>query len=50
MNSDNLLVMTCYSWAPCTGDYLFTCGAISRLPHGVCLPDMLPCFLRKKTF
>jgi len=25
--------MTCYSWAPSSGDHLFTCGAISRPPQ-----------------
>ena len=25
--------MTCYSWAPSSGDHLFSCSAISRPPH-----------------
>jgi len=37
VNNDNSLVATvtvaCYSWAPSSGDYLFSCGAISRPPH-----------------
>ena len=37
MNYDNSLVVTvtvtCYSWAPSSGDHLFTCGAISGPPH-----------------
>ena len=37
MNYDNSLVVTItvtwYSWAPSSGDHLFTCGAISRPPH-----------------
>jgi len=37
VNYDNSLVATitvsCYSWAPSSGDYLFSCGAISRPPH-----------------
>ena len=27
------ITVTCYSWAPSSGDHLFSCGAISRLPH-----------------
>jgi len=27
--------VTCYSWAPSSGDHLFACGAISRPPHRV---------------
>jgi len=37
VNYDNSLVVnitvTCYSWAPSSGDHLFTCGATSRPPH-----------------
>ena len=37
MNYDNSLVVTitvtCYSWAPSSGDHLFTCGAIFWPPH-----------------
>jgi len=37
VNYDNSLVVTitvtCCSWAPSSGDHLFTCGAIYRLPH-----------------
>jgi len=37
VNYDNSLVVTitvtCYSWAPSSGDRLFSCGAISRPPH-----------------
>jgi len=37
VNYDNLLVVaitvTCYLWAPSSGDCFFACGAISRLPH-----------------
>jgi len=37
VNYDNSLVVTitvtCYVWAPSTGDPLFTCGAIFRLPQ-----------------
>jgi len=37
VNYDNSLVVTitvtCYSWAPSSGDHLFSCGAISRPPH-----------------
>jgi len=37
VNYDNSLVVTitvtCYSWAPSSGEHLFTCGAISRPPH-----------------
>jgi len=25
--------VTCYSWAPSSGDHLFTCGAIYRPPQ-----------------
>jgi len=25
--------VTCYSWAPSSGDHLFACGAISRPPQ-----------------
>jgi len=36
VNYDNSLVVTitvtCYLWAPSSGDLLFTCGAISRPP------------------
>jgi len=36
MNYDNSLVVTitvtCYSWAPSSGDHLFTYGAIYRPP------------------
>jgi len=38
VNKDNSLVVTitvtCYSWAPSSGDHLFTCGAIFWPPHG----------------
>jgi len=27
------ITVTCYSWAPSSGDHLFTCGAIYRPPH-----------------
>jgi len=27
------ITVTCYSWAPSSGDYLFSCGAISRPLH-----------------
>jgi len=27
------IAVTCYSWAPSSGDHLFTCGAISRPPQ-----------------
>ena len=27
------ITLTCYLWAPSTGDHLFTCGAFSRPPH-----------------
>jgi len=27
------ITVTCYSWAPSSGDYLFTCGAIFWPPH-----------------
>jgi len=34
VNYDNSLVvtitLTCYLWAPSSGDHLFTCGAIAR--------------------
>jgi len=37
VNYDNSLVVTitvtCDSWAPSSGDYLFTCCAIYRPPH-----------------
>jgi len=37
VNYDNSLVVTitvtCYSWAPSSGDHLFSCGAIYRPPH-----------------
>jgi len=37
VNYDNSLVVTitvtCYSWAPSSGDHLFSCSAISRPPH-----------------
>jgi len=37
VNYDNSLVVTitvtCYSWAPSSGDHLISCGAISRPPH-----------------
>jgi len=37
VNYDNSLVVTitvtCYSWAPSSGDHLFSCGAISRPPQ-----------------
>jgi len=37
VNYDNSLVVTltvpCYSWAPSSGDHLFTCGVIHRPPH-----------------
>jgi len=37
VNYDNSLVVTftvtCYSWAPSSGDHLFTCGAIYRQPQ-----------------
>jgi len=39
MNYDNSLVVTitvtCYSWAPSSGDHLFTCGTICRPPHSL---------------
>jgi len=37
VNYDNSLVVTitvtCYSWAPSSGDHSFTCGAICWLPQ-----------------
>jgi len=37
MNYDISLVVTitvtCYSWAPSSGDLFFTCGVIFRPPH-----------------
>jgi len=37
VNYDNSLVVTitvtCYSWAPSSGDHLFTCVAIFWPPH-----------------
>jgi len=27
------ITVTCYSWAPSSGDHLFTCGAICRPPQ-----------------
>jgi len=37
VNYDNSLVVTitvtCYSWAPSSGDHLFTCDAIFWPPH-----------------
>jgi len=30
------ITVTCYSWAPSSGDHLFTCDAIYRPPHYVC--------------
>jgi len=37
VNYDNSLVVnitvTCYSWAPSSGDHLFACGAIYRPPQ-----------------
>jgi len=37
VNYDNSFVVTitvtCYSWAPSSGDPLFTCGAIFWPPH-----------------
>jgi len=37
VNYNNSLVVTitvtCYSWAPTSGDHLFTCGTIYRPPH-----------------
>jgi len=27
------ITVTCYSWAPSSGDHLFSCGAISRPPQ-----------------
>jgi len=39
VNYDNSLAvtitLTCYSWAPSSGDDLFSCGAISRQPQMV---------------
>jgi len=29
------ITVTCYSWAPSSGDHLFTCGVISRSPQGL---------------
>jgi len=45
VNYDNSLVVnitvTSYSWAPSSGDHLFTCGAIYQRPHyPVQLPDI----------
>jgi len=43
VNYDNSLVVTitvtCYSWAPSSGDHLFTCGAIFRPPQMYPLED-----------
>jgi len=37
VNYDNSLVVTitvtCYSWAPSSGDHSFSCGTISRPPQ-----------------
>jgi len=27
------VTVTCYSWSPSSGDYLFACGAIYPPPH-----------------
>jgi len=27
------IIVTCYSWAPCSGDHIFTCGAIYPPPY-----------------
>jgi len=27
------ITVTCYSWAPSSGDHLFTCGVIYRPPQ-----------------
>ena len=39
MNYDHSFVVTvtvtCYSWAPSSGDHFFTCGTISRPPHKI---------------
>jgi len=41
VNYDNSLLVaitvTCYSWAPSSGDHLFTCGAISCPPQDLLL-------------
>jgi len=29
------ITVTCYSWAPSSGDHLFTCGATYRPPHAL---------------
>jgi len=46
MNYDNSFVVTitvtCYLWAPSSGDHLFACGAISRPPHSVEHTPILP--------
>jgi len=33
VNYDHSLLVTSYSWAPSSGNHLFTCGTISRPPH-----------------
>jgi len=30
-----IITVTCYSWAPSSGDHLFSCGTISRPPQTV---------------
>jgi len=41
VNYDNLnvvtITVTCYSWAPSSGDHLWTCGAIFWRSHRVWL-------------
>jgi len=50
VNCDNPLVVTitviCYSWAPSSGDRLFSCSAISAtLPsNGIDATEICPCF------
>jgi len=35
-----IITVTCYSWAPSSGDHIFTCGAIYRPPH---IPGLFQC-------
>jgi len=34
------IIVTCYSWAPSSGDQLFTCGAIFWPPHCLVLVSL----------
>jgi len=50
VNYDNSLVVTitvtCYSWAPSSGDPLFTCGAIYRLHPPTFCSKIAPMIIR----